>query len=392
MEYSTLFKKKEYCFPGTPYFENEIIKKAAFFLFLCAMTTSCSLRQPHAVQTIVPKGQQVEAQKTATFAGGCFWCSETDFDKHPGILKITPGYIGGDVKNPSYDQVCSGKTGHREAVEVMYNADKISYNQLLDIFWRHIDPTDPGGQFFDRGPQYLTAIYYHNDEQKQLAEASKKALQESGRFKKPIVTEILPAKEFYAAEDYHCNFSTKNPERYYSYREGSGRDAFFAEYWGNDPSPFPQKKADDFVKPDQAELKKMLTPEQFDVTQNEGTEPPFQNEYWDEHRDGIYVDVVSGEPLFSSRDKYDSGTGWPSFTKPLEQDGVITRQDNKLFGSRTEVRSKHANSHLGHVFPDGPGPDGLRYCMNSAALRFIPKEKLEAEGYEKYKGLFNGNK
>ena len=143
-----------------------------------------------------------------------------------------------------------------------------------------------------------------------------------------------------------------------------------------------------FQKPSAEELKKKLTARQYDVTQHEGTEPPFQNEFWNEHRDGIYVDVVSGEPLFSSLDKYDSGTGWPSFTKPLEPDNVKTRTDRKLFVPRTEVRSKMGDSHLGHLFDDGPSPTGKRYCMNSASLRFVPVERLEAEGYGKYLALF----
>lgn len=141
-------------------------------------------------------------------------------------------------------------------------------------------------------------------------------------------------------------------------------------------------------KPSITELRKILTPEQFDVTQRDGTERPYKNEYWDNHKEGIYVDVVSGEALFSSKDKFESGTGWPSFTQPLVKENIVTKKDNGLFGERVEVRSKYANSHLGHVFDDGPAPTGLRYCMNSASLRFIPVDKLEAEGYGEYLKLF----
>lgn len=260
-------------------------------------------------------------------------------------------------------------------MQITFNPDIFSYNQLLDVYWQQIDPTDPGGQFHDRGDSYRTAIFYHNEEQKRLAEASKQALAESGRFNKPIVTEILPATEFYPAEEYHQDYHKKNPFRYKMYRMGSGRDAFIKQAWNDD-----QKEA---------ELKKRLTPMQYHVTQNNGTEPPFQNEYWDQEREGIYVDIVSGEPLFSSLDKYDAGCGWPSFTKPIDKTRIKEELDLSHNMARTEVRSKNADSHLGHVFEDGP-PDkgGLRYCINSAALRFIPKEDLEKEGYGEYEIFF----
>ncbi len=315
--------------------------------------------------------------EVATFAGGCFWCMVQPFDRYDGVLSVISGYTGGHKENPTYEEVCSGTTGHYEAVQITFDPAKISYEQLLDIFWRQIDPTDPGGQFYDRGDSYRTAIFYHNERQKQLAERSKQELEASGRFQKPIVTKILPAGPFYEAEEIHQNYYKKNPFHYTRYRIASGRDAFIAKHWGDDE----MKRKE--------ELKKKLTPMQYYVTQEDGTEPPFQNEYFDHFEEGIYVDVVSGKPLFSSKDKYDAGCGWPSFTKPIDEDEIVEREDRSHGMIRTEVRSKTADSHLGHVFPDGPPEKGgLRYCINSAALRFIPKKDLEKEGYGQYKKLF----
>jgi peptide methionine sulfoxide reductase msrA/msrB len=311
----------------------------------------------------------------ATFAGGCFWCMVSPFEKHKGVINVVSGYTGGHTQNPRYEEVCSGTTGHFEAVQITFDPNQISYDEILDIFWQQIDPTDPGGQFNDRGQSYQTAIFYHDQEQHCKAEASKQALIESGRFQKPIVTQILPATSFFPAEEYHQDFHKENSFRYKLYRQGSGRDEFIHKNWPIDKS----------------QLKTKLTDLQYHVTQESGTEAPFQNEYWCNDREGIYVDVVSGEPLFSSRDKFDSGCGWPSFTKPILSASVKEKLDQSHGMTRTEVRSKKADSHLGHVFPDGPGPNGLRYCINSASLRFISKEDLGREGYGEYSSLFKGN-
>lgn len=310
----------------------------------------------------------------ATFAGGCFWCMVSPFEQMPGILKVVSGYTGGHQANPTYEEVCSDKTGHAEAVQITYNPDIFPYQKLLDIYWQQIDPTDLGGQFHDRGSSYRTAIFYHNEQQRAAAEASKQALQGSGRFTKPIVTEIVPASAFYPAEEYHQDYHKKNTYRYKLYRKGSGRDQFIESHWK--------------IKKDLNELKKRLTPLQFNVTQNNGTEPPFENEFWAYNGEGIYVDIISGEPLFCSKDKFDSGCGWPSYSRPLHKENIIERQDTSHSLIRTEVRSKRADSHLGHVFNDGPAPGGLRYCINSAALRFIAKEDLVKEKYGEYLYLF----
>ena len=324
----------------------------------------------------------------ATLAGGCFWCMVHPFEKLDGVLEVKSGYTGGDMENPSYRDVISGKTGHVEAVQIIFDPSKTTYLEILDLFWRQIDPTDSGGQFVDRGNQYETAIFYHSEAQKLAASKSRDLLDRSGTYDKPIVTEIRPFSGFYEAEAYHQDYHKKDPMGYRQYRSGSGRDQYLSRIWkGKSPKPAAfqwvayQKKSDD-------ELSKILTPLQYRVTQKDGTEPPFDNTYWNNKDHGIYVDVASGEPLFSSIDKYDSGTGWPSFTKPLVLENIVLKEDRSLFSVRTEVRSRHGDSHLGHLFPDGPQPSGTRYCMNSAALRFVAEKDLVKEGYGEYVRLF----
>lgn len=321
-------------------------------------------------------------EKNIYLAGGCFWGMEAYFKRIKGVDNVESGYANGQTENPTYEEVCHHNTGHAETIKISYNPDIISLTDLLRHFFRIVDPTSINRQGNDVGTQYRSGIYYTDEADRAVIEAVIKA--EQGRYQQKIVVQVEPLKQFFRAEEYHQQYLDKNPSGY----------CHINLHKANEPLPaLPEVeekalpyKPDQFTKPSDEQLRQQLDKAAYHVTQQSGTERPYSHEYDELFAPGIYVDVVSGEPLFSSRDKYNSGCGWPAFSKPINDQSVNTHQDNSHGMQRTEVRSHNADSHLGHVFADGPEDrGGLRYCINGASLRFIPYEDMDKAGYGAYK-------
>jgi len=409
-----------------------------------ANTPAANLQAASSKASDSPATPESVHRASAVFAGGCFWCVESDFEKAPGVIDIISGYSGGRTKNPTYKSYAS--SGHREVVFIVYDPTKVTYAGLVEYLLKHIDPTDRTGSFIDKGLQYSSAIYYATPEEKKEAQRVVKAIEAMKVLRGRVSVPILPRQAFWPAEEYHQDYHDSNASKYASYRATCGRDVFVQKLWGaaaaqlTIPGAFPDEaqiakakqdtidaatakaapgaeangkkigEADspdsssgksnsanssspwlNFKKPAERELRRKLSNIQFEVTQKSGTEVAFRNPLWNNHEEGLYVDIVSSEPLFASTDKFDSGTGWPSFVKPVDPKLIVTREDRSEQPVRTEVRSRIADSHLGHVFTDGPvARGGLRFCINSASLRFIQKRKLETEGYGEFLKLFDG--
>jgi peptide methionine sulfoxide reductase msrA/msrB len=351
---------------------------------------------------VLPVVTDVKTTATAQFANGCFWCVEHDLEKVAGVLEVISGYAGGTTKNPTYENYSAG--GHREVVQVTYDPRVVSYANLVEHIIKHGDPTDDAGSFYDRGVSYSPAIYFATGEEATIAASVISAIEAAKKYDTALTIPVLPVAEFFPAEEYHQDYAKKNPIRYSYYRAASGRTKFYEKVWKGEANTFSFSNAPSmvrasvrdtetkvsftptswtsFVKPSDDQLRTALSDIAYRVTQEDATERSGTSPLDKEYSRGIYVDVVSGEPLFLSKDKFDSGTGWPSFVKPIRADVVTRHEDKKLFSTRTEVRSRYADSHLGHVFTDGPADrGGLRYCMNGAALRFIPESSMAAEGY-----------
>lgn len=355
--------------------------KRTTLIVLTALFSGAFFAQTNGVQakTLVTKseGGNMENLKEIYFAGGCFWGVEEYFSRIPGVRDAVSGYANGQTENPTYEEVCSGLTGHAETVRVSYEPRIVSLETLTEQFFQIIDPTVRDRQGNDAGRQYRTGVYYADAAEQGSLERIFAA--EQKKYKQKIVTELAPLENFCAAEEYHQDYLKKNLGGY-CHIDFSALDGLKAK-----APPTPERK---YAKLSAAELRKKLTPTQYAVTQEAATERPFANEYFDNREPGLYVDVVTGAPLFSSEAKFDSGCGWPSFSKPIDPAAVAERHDDSYGMSRTEVRSQTGDSHLGHVFDDGPrDKGGLRYCINSAALRFIPYDKLNEEGYGEFKHL-----
>jgi len=353
-------------------------------LLSTALFAACGVASAPAKPFPVPPAEpQVQGVQTAVFAGGCFWGLEGIFDRVKGVTQAVSGYSGGTKEHPSYEEVSSGTTGHAESVEVTYDPAVVSYGTLMKVFFSvGCDPTQLNYQGPDHGTQYRSALFYKTPEQEAAARAYLKTLNDAKIWPNPIVTEVTAFTSFWPAEDYHQHFLDKNPNWPYIVRFDLPKIAALNQQWPelvaehktlwhglavvgeHDAVTFPVTKTD-------AEWRQQLSGLAYEVLRHQDTERPFTGPLNDEHRKGTFYSAATGQPLFRSEDKFDSGTGWPSFTKPIDQRAVVLRVDNTFGMERVEVEDSSSGSHLGHVFDDGPAPTGLRYCMNSASMLFV---------------------
>ena len=371
------------------------MKKFIIFILASLMLVSCWKIVQEQIQNNIsnPKIMNQENLQNAYFAGGCFWCMEGIFEWQQGVSEAISGYIWWSEETAKYSEISKWDTGHREGVQVIYDPEIITYSRLVELFWTQIDPTDAGWQFADRWFHYTTAIYYANEEEKKIADASKKALEDSKKFEKEIITSILPVVPFYRAEEHHQDYAKKQTLRYKAYEKWSGRKDFKEDNWKEKKQKLEAEKPSinsaSKTKTTKNYLWEELTELQYKVTQKAWTERSFDNEYWDNKREWIYVDIIDGTPLYSSLDKFKSWTGWPSFTKAIDAASIEEKEDNKFFMKRIEAVSAKSWSHLGHIFPDWPEDKWwIRHCINSASLDFIAVEDLEEAGYGEYVEMF----
>lgn len=345
------------------------MKYTKTFLILTALFSGLQSSLTYADNTTSSKEQKMtmeskEEQQIIYLAGGCFWGLEAYMERIQGVTDAVSGYANGKGDTTNYQLLHA--TDHAETVKVTYDPNKISLDKLLQYYFRVIDPTSINKQGNDRGRQYRTGIYYQNEQDKAVIEAALKTLQ--SKYQEPIQIEVEPLKNYVEAEEYHQDYLKKNPNGY-----------CHIDIKKADEPLIDDKK---YPKPSDTELKQKLTALQYDVTQGKHTERSFSNEYWDNFAPGIYVDITTGEPLFSSKDKFESGCGWPSFTKPIAAEVAEYQKDNSFNMTRIEVLSRSGHAHLGHVFDDGPrDKGGLRYCINSASIKFIPLDEMEKQGY-----------
>ena len=345
------------------------MKTFALTLCLALLCTACNSKNKEKEMKTIHQTAELY------LAGGCFWGTEHYLKQINGVVKTEVGYANGKTKNPTYEDVCTDATGFAEAVRVVYNPQVLPISLLLQLYFQSVDPTSVNRQGNDRGSQYRTGIYYTDTADLPVIRAE--MLKLDREYSEDIAIEVLPLRNFYRAEDYHQSYLDKNPKGYCHLPKALFDMARNAN----------KEKAvsNSYQKPSADSLKAVLTPLQYEVTQHAATEPPFQNEYCNEFREGIYVDITTGEPLFLSTDKFESGCGWPAFSKPIDNHLLTNVHDNSHGMSRTEVRSALGKAHLGHVFNDGPQESGgLRYCINSASLRFIPKSEMAQKGYADY--------